>query len=183
MGQSQTAMVKPMSKAPKPKPKLPGPVAKGFRPSDVRRVEGTFLEAMPEEYGVEVELSKDRKHLQVVVMDPDNPAIYVANAQFDFVEEPLKKRGIIPEQPPQEDVLRMAADFAHICTDYPKAKARQEAEQLFKASFAERKQDAIEQEVFAAQAKVEEEEQRARDRLLAKADADEKAALEDEAAP
>lgn len=165
-------------------------MSKGFRPGDIRRVEAEFEEMMPEGYGVEIKLSRDRKHMTVVVMDPENPKVYIANAQFDHAEKPLKGANGLATQPPAAEVMRIAAEFAQIITAYPAAKAKQDAEQLFKADFVENKQAArdkeakdIEEAEIAAQLLADEKAQRARDKLLAKADAEEAAALADEAAP
>lgn len=154
---SQTATVKTMAKA--------------FRPGDVRRVEAAFEEVLPAEYAAEITLSRDRKTMTVVVMDPDNPEIYVVNAQFDFNEKPMKGLNNTLNQPPDAEVMRIAGEFAHVCTHYPAAKAKQDAEQLFKSDFAERKE----------QFKADEEAQAARDKLLLRTDAEEEAAMAQDA--
>ena len=156
------------------------PMSKAFRQGDQRCVEAVFEELMPDGYHAAVKLSADRRQMQVVVMDPEDPAIYVANAQFDYNEKQLLGiGGVIQKQPLDDEVTRLAAEFAGICGEYPAAKAKQEAEQLFKASFAAKKQEARDQE---AQQRADEAVQLERDRLLARTDAEEThAATEDQA--
>ena len=143
------------------------PMSKAFRPGDQRRVQAAFDEMMPEGYAAEVSLSRDRKTMTIVCMDPEAPEIFIANAQFDFAEKQLKRRGIVPNQPPDEEVMLMATQWAAICEAYPAAKARQEGEQLFKTDFAERK------EQYAA----DEAAQAERDKLLLRTDAEEAEAM------
>lgn len=160
-------------------------MSKGFRPGDVRRTQAAFDEMMPDGYVAEVKMAPDRKFMLVVVMDPEDVTVYVANCSFTYDEKPLKGSNGIAQQPPDLEVMRIASEFGKICQQYPASKAKQDAEQLFKTDFADRKQKARDDEelAIAAQEKADEDAQRARDNLLAKADADEKAAEEAEARP
>ena len=143
-------------------------MSKAFTQGDQRRVSAAFEEVLPDGFDAEVAMSKDRKHLRAVVMDADEPGVYIASAQFDHNEKALKGSNAPPRQPPDAEVMRIAAEFCQIIASYPAAKAHQAAEQLFKADFAERKQAAREQEAEAAQLETlrlaEEAEQRSRDK-------------------
>lgn len=153
MGRPTTAMGQAMSKQ--------------FRPGDVRRVQAAFDEMMPEGYATEVKLSKDRQHIQVVMMDPEAPDVFIANAQFDYNERALKGAdGAFPVHPPEAEMMRIAHEFRQICHGYPAAKAKQEAEQLFKKDFSERKEAKRHEEEVEAQERAEEAAQRVRDKLL-----------------
>lgn len=160
-------------------------MSKGFKPSAVRRVTAAFEEMIPDGYALEVRLSPDRQQMQVVVMDPEDPSIYVCNAQYGWVEKPLKDSNGMALQPPDGDVMRMAYEFSQIIEQYPAAKAREKAEQLFKTDFADRKQKARDDEAaaaeIAAQEKADEEAQAARDKLLRRTDREETEAMAEDA--
>lgn len=90
-----------------------------FRPSHVRRVAKILEDALPPPYEAEVQLEEGRVKLRVVIMDPDEPDLAVAQAWWEY-DEAAAKLGMFP----REAELKAIADrLSTVCTEYPARKA------------------------------------------------------------
>lgn len=89
-----------------------------FRNSAVARVQAAFAAAIPAPYEAEIKLEDDRNTMRVVVTDPDDPALPIAQViwQWDI-------KGPTRLQPSDEEIAVIANSFALICADYPAQKA------------------------------------------------------------
>lgn len=90
-----------------------------FRPSDERRVQKAFDDTLEAPYEAEIQLEDNRKTMRVVIMDPDDPALPVAQAVWWFDPTALKGR----KQPADEEIALIAAQMNRVCADYPARKA------------------------------------------------------------
>lgn len=97
-----------------------------FRPSDERRVQKAFDETLTPPYEAEIQLEDGRKTMRVVIMDPDDPSLPVAQAVWWFDDSALKGR----KQPADEEISLIAGQMNGVCADYP---ARKEIEAIEKA--------------------------------------------------
>lgn len=95
-----------------------------FRPSDVRRVQAAFDAGLDAPYEAEVQLENMRKTLRVVIMDPDEPALPVAQTVWWFDDGADKS----VKQPSDAELGAIVGQHIRICTDYPARKAAQAIE-------------------------------------------------------
>lgn len=118
-----------------------------FKPSDVRRVQAAFENALEGPYEAEVQLENMRKTMRVVIMDPDDPALPVAQAIWWFNDAAAKT----VKQPSDAEIASVVASHLRICADYPAFKAASAAEKAERdarqaANMAAREADAAAQE-------------------------------------
>lgn len=85
-----------------------------FLPSDKRRVQAAFDAKMPEPFEATVTLEEERAAMRVVVLDPDNDQLVVAQAMW-WYEEPRTPGKV---QPANAEVDSIAAAFVQICSEY-----------------------------------------------------------------
>lgn len=90
-----------------------------FRPSDVRRVQAAFDAGLDAPYEAQIQLENMRKTMRVVIMDPDDEQLPVAQAVWWFDPDALK--GV--KQPRDEEIAGIVASHKRICEDYPARKA------------------------------------------------------------
>lgn len=114
-----------------------------FRPADVRRVQKAFDLALDPPYDAEVRLENERRTMRVVIMDPDDSSLPVAQAVWWFNPDAMKGS----KQPLDNEVAAIADEMNRVCTDYPARKAaeaveRAEREARQAANLAARKADA-----------------------------------------
>jgi hypothetical protein len=82
-----------------------------FRPSDVRRAQAAFDDAIDPPYEATVTLSPDRLTLRTTVVDPDNGVMPVANGSWQFDPLAIKTK----KQPSEEELNEIATQFNTIC--------------------------------------------------------------------
>lgn len=97
-----------------------------FRPSDVRRVQKVLDDTIEAPYEAEIQLEDGRKTMRLVIMDPDDETLPVAQAVWWFDPDALKGR----KQPEDAEILVIARQMNGVCADYP---ARKEIEAIDKA--------------------------------------------------
>lgn len=118
-----------------------------FLPSDVRRVQAAFDAGLDAPYEAQVQLENMRKTLRVVIMDPDDETLPVAQAYWWFDENALKGT----KQPRDDELFAIIAAHRQICADYPARKAAEAIEKAERdarqaAQMAARAADAAAQE-------------------------------------
>lgn len=86
-----------------------------FRASDVRRVQMALDTALPPPYEGTITLDDTRRTLKIVILDPDNEALTVAQTAFAFQDGKFWKGKL---QPPQDELDSMATRLAQICAAY-----------------------------------------------------------------
>lgn len=98
-----------------------------FLAADVKRVADAFTNAMgPLGFTAKVTFSEDSQRIGVQVVDPEDPTLNVAACVFTY--QPPKnlnpsRRIKRPAQPAQDEIDRIAGEFAAICKTYPADKA------------------------------------------------------------
>lgn len=90
-----------------------------FRPSDVRRVQAAFDQALEAPYEAQVQLTGDRKSMRVVIMDPDDETLPVGQAIWTFDDTAPKTMG----QPSAAEVSSIVTSLKVVCDEYPARKA------------------------------------------------------------
>lgn len=95
-----------------------------FRPSDVRRVQAAYDAALDPPYEAQVQLENMRKTMRVIIMDPDDQQLPVAQAVWWFDTDAPRT----VKQPADAEVAATAASHKRVCTDYPAFKAASAAE-------------------------------------------------------
>lgn len=94
-----------------------------FRPSDVRRVQAAFDDALPAPYEAELELLDYRRTLKVRIADPDDASRTVGMVMWWY--DPTRPKSL---QPSKEELAQIVAAKAKVCEDYPAWKAANDAE-------------------------------------------------------
>ena len=122
-----------------------------FRPSDERRIQAILDALIPPPYEAELSLEDERKTLRVVIADPDDAGLIVAQAVWTYDEKAIEQR-----QPRDGDLEATLHSLQAACAGYPAKKAADAAEQAERqareaANLAARQADAREQ-LEAAQA-------------------------------
>lgn len=103
-----------------------------FRPSHVRRVQKVLEDALPSPYEAQVRLEEGRTKLRVVIMDPDEQDLPVAQTVWEY--DPV---AIALGKLPRDDELEaIASRLSTVCAEYPTRKA---AEAVEKAERQERR--------------------------------------------
>lgn len=95
-----------------------------FRPSDTRRVQAACdLEIQPP-YEAQIQLENMRKTMRVVIMDPDDASLPVAQAVWWYDDKAPKDA----KQPSAAELATIVASMQRACDDYPAFKAASAAE-------------------------------------------------------
>lgn len=89
-----------------------------FRPSDARRVQAAFDTDLLPPYEAELTIEDDRKTLRVVVKDPDDPALTVAQAVW--WHDP---KAVHTKQPADGELGVIVHAIMVACSEYPAKKA------------------------------------------------------------
>lgn len=87
-----------------------------FRPSDVRRVQAAFDNALPAPYEAEIELADQRTTLMVRIADPDNNALTVGSVTWTFDAVRPKER-----QPSASELAQIVAAQVTVCNEHAEA--------------------------------------------------------------
>jgi hypothetical protein len=119
-----------------------------FRPSDVRRVQTAFDDNLDPPYEAEIQLDGERLALRVIIMDPDDPALTVAQAIWPF-DQSLDKS---VKQPADAEIASIVEVQKQICVDYPARKAAEAIETAERRAMEAARAAAVQQ----AQANAEE---------------------------
>lgn len=90
-----------------------------FRPSDVRRVQAAFDAALTPPYEAQTTLEDDRKTLRVVIEDPDEARLIVAQAVWWFDESKARET----KQPADAEIATILNAMQVACSEYPEKKA------------------------------------------------------------
>lgn len=117
-----------------------------FRPADQRRVQAAFDEGLDPPYDAQIQLENMRRTMRVVIMDPDDASLPVAQAVWWFDDMALK--GV--KQPSDTEIAAIIDRMKRICSDYPAFKLASLAEKAERdarlaANLAAREADAAAQ--------------------------------------
>jgi hypothetical protein len=93
---------------------------RGFKPSDLRRVQAALDQAIPYPYEAETAMSADGQLISTRITCPDT-TLPVGGATFVY-EHQVKPH---LRQPPDKEVERIGQELAKICNDWPSVLAGQ----------------------------------------------------------
>lgn len=99
-----------------------------FRPSDERRVQAAFDTDLLPPYEAAITMEDNRKSMRVVVADPDDQKLTVAQAIWWFDDRAPRSA----KQPADDEIGTIVAAFMVACSEYPDKKAADAAAQAEK---------------------------------------------------